>query len=99
MDIKEYKRHHNLKNKKRYKLLRKKWYEKKKKELAEIRKKYANLWFTQLREQMINMYCNKCKKEFKIQDEELSNYDPKYDNDPAYRREVMDKLERSNIEF
>jgi len=25
--------------------------------------------------------------------------DPKYDNDPAYRREVMDKLERSNIEF
>ncbi len=25
--------------------------------------------------------------------------DPKYDKDPAYRREVMDKLERSNIEF
>ena len=25
--------------------------------------------------------------------------DPKYDNDPAYRREVMEKLERSNIEF
>ena len=25
--------------------------------------------------------------------------DPKYDNDPAYRREVMNKLERSNIEF
>ena len=25
--------------------------------------------------------------------------DPKYDNDPAYRREVMDKLERSNIDF
>ena len=24
--------------------------------------------------------------------------DPKYDNDPAYRREVMEKLERSNIE-
>jgi len=25
--------------------------------------------------------------------------DPKYDNDPAYRREVMNKLERSNVEF
>ena len=25
--------------------------------------------------------------------------DPKYDNDPAYRREVMDKLERSDIKF
>ena len=25
--------------------------------------------------------------------------DPKYDNDPAYRREVMDKLERSNLQF
>jgi len=25
--------------------------------------------------------------------------DPKYDNDPAYRREVMNKLERSNIDF
>ena len=25
--------------------------------------------------------------------------DPKYENDPAYRREVMEKLERSNIEF
>ncbi len=25
--------------------------------------------------------------------------DPKYDNDPAYRREVMKKLERSNVEF
>ena len=25
--------------------------------------------------------------------------DPKYDNDPAFRREVMEKLERSNIEF
>ncbi len=25
--------------------------------------------------------------------------DPKYDNDPAYRKEVMDKLGRSNIEF
>ena len=25
--------------------------------------------------------------------------DPKYDKDPAYRREVMEKLERSNIEF
>ena len=25
--------------------------------------------------------------------------DPKYDNDPAYRREVMEKLERSNIQF
>ena len=24
---------------------------------------------------------------------------PKYDNDPAYRREVMDKLERSDIKF
>lgn len=42
MDIKKYKRHHNLKNKERYKLLRKKWYEKKKKELAEIRKKYVD---------------------------------------------------------
>tara|TARA_R100001244_G_scaffold60744_2_gene51020 strand:- start:773 stop:952 length:180 start_codon:yes stop_codon:yes gene_type:complete len=43
VDIKEYKRHHNLKNKKHYKSLRKKWYEKKKKELAEIRKKYVDL--------------------------------------------------------
>ena len=25
--------------------------------------------------------------------------DPKYDNDPAYRREVMNKLERSNVDF
>ena len=25
--------------------------------------------------------------------------DPKYDNDPAYRQEVMKKLERSNIQF
>ena len=25
--------------------------------------------------------------------------DPKYDNDPAYRREVMKKLERSDVEF
>ena len=25
--------------------------------------------------------------------------DPKYETDPAYRREVMEKLERSNIEF
>lgn len=25
--------------------------------------------------------------------------DPKYDNDPAYRRSIMDKLERSNIQF
>jgi hypothetical protein len=25
--------------------------------------------------------------------------DPKYDNDPAYRREVMEKLERSDIKF
>ena len=25
--------------------------------------------------------------------------DPKYDNDPAYRREVMNKLERSDIQF
>jgi len=25
--------------------------------------------------------------------------DPKYDNDPAYRKEVMDKLERSEIQF
>ena len=25
--------------------------------------------------------------------------DPRYDADPAYRREIMDKLERSNIEF
>ena len=25
--------------------------------------------------------------------------DPKYDNDPAYRKEVMKKLERSNLEF
>ena len=25
--------------------------------------------------------------------------DPKYDKDPAFRKEVMDKLERSNIEF
>ena len=25
--------------------------------------------------------------------------DPKYDNDPAYRQEVMKKLERSNLEF
>ena len=25
--------------------------------------------------------------------------DPKYDRDPAYRREVMEKLERSNIDF
>jgi len=25
--------------------------------------------------------------------------DPKYDNDPAYRREVMEKLERSDLQF
>lgn len=25
--------------------------------------------------------------------------DPKYDDDPAYRREVMEKLERSNLQF
>jgi len=25
--------------------------------------------------------------------------DPKYDNDPAYRREIMEKLERSNVQF
>ena len=25
--------------------------------------------------------------------------DPKYDNDPAYRQEVMEKLERSNLQF
>ncbi len=25
--------------------------------------------------------------------------DPKYDNDPAYRREVMKKLERSDVDF
>lgn len=25
--------------------------------------------------------------------------DPRYDNDPAYRRDVMQKLERSNLEF
>ena len=25
--------------------------------------------------------------------------DPRYDNDPAFRKEVMEKLERSNIEF
>tara|TARA_B100000287_G_scaffold318586_1_gene302350 strand:+ start:1389 stop:2162 length:774 start_codon:yes stop_codon:yes gene_type:complete len=25
--------------------------------------------------------------------------DPKYDNDPAYRKEIADKLERSNIQF
>jgi len=25
--------------------------------------------------------------------------DPKYDNDPAYRREVMEKLERSDVKF
>ena len=25
--------------------------------------------------------------------------DPKYDNDPAYRREVMNKLERSDVDF
>ena len=25
--------------------------------------------------------------------------DPKYDNDPAYRQEVMEKLERSNLKF
>lgn len=25
--------------------------------------------------------------------------DPKYDNDPAYRKEVMEKLERSNLQF
>ena len=41
---------------------------------------------------MINMYCNKCKKEFKIQDEELSNYDPKYDNEDGsllpYQQEI-----------
>ena len=29
--------------------------------------------------------------------EAMSN--PKYDNDPAYRKEVMEKLERSNIQF
>ena len=25
--------------------------------------------------------------------------DPKYDNDPAYRQDIYDKLERSNIQF
>jgi len=25
--------------------------------------------------------------------------DPKYDNDPAYRQEIMEKLERSNVQF
>ena len=25
--------------------------------------------------------------------------DPRYDSDPAYRRQIMEKLERSNIEF
>ena len=25
--------------------------------------------------------------------------DPKYDNDPAYRQDVYDKLERSNVQF
>jgi hypothetical protein len=43
VDIKEYKRKHNLKNKERYKVLRKKWQEKRKKELSEIRKKYVDL--------------------------------------------------------
>ena len=43
MSIKEYKRHHNFKNNRRYKLLRKKWQEKRKEELKEIRKRYANV--------------------------------------------------------
>jgi len=30
---------------------------------------------------MITMHCNKCGKEFDIQNVELSNYDPKYDNE------------------
>ena len=25
--------------------------------------------------------------------------DPKYENDPAYRKDIYDKLERSDIEF
>ena len=25
--------------------------------------------------------------------------DPRYDTDPAYRQDVVDKLERSNVEF
>ena len=25
--------------------------------------------------------------------------DPRYDNDPAYRQDVYDKLERSNVQF
>jgi len=25
--------------------------------------------------------------------------DPKYENDPAYRKKVMEKLERSDIQF
>ena len=25
--------------------------------------------------------------------------DPKYDNDPAYRQDIMQKLERSNVNF
>ena len=25
--------------------------------------------------------------------------DPRYDNDPAFRQDVMNKLERSNIDF
>jgi hypothetical protein len=25
--------------------------------------------------------------------------DPRYDNDPAYRQDIFDKLDRSNIEF
>jgi hypothetical protein len=25
--------------------------------------------------------------------------DPKYDKDPAYRQEIMEKLERSNLDF
>tara|TARA_R100001594_G_scaffold135755_1_gene177690 strand:- start:265 stop:396 length:132 start_codon:yes stop_codon:yes gene_type:complete len=28
----------------------------------------------------MKIFCNKCKKEFEIEDEELSNYDSKYDN-------------------
>ena len=30
---------------------------------------------------MIEMYCNKCKNKLEIQDEELLNYNPKYDNE------------------
>ena len=52
---------------------------------------------------MINMYCNKCKKEFKIQDEELSNYDPKYDNEDGslllYQQEICWVCNKKKIDF